>query len=70
MGAAPVKICLALFKPRLDLILFLITLEINGIFNKILSLLRGILDKIPCWNFVQILGTPRNTVGLIYFKFS
>ena len=28
-----------------------------------LSLFWGSFVRIPCWNFVQILGTPKNTVG-------
>ncbi len=30
----------------------------------------GNLIKIPCWNFVQILGTPKNTVGEASTKLS
>ena len=63
VGAAPVKVFLVLCKPSPFFILFFIKYEINGMLSKRLSLFWGSFARIPCWNFVHILGTPKNTVG-------
>ena len=68
-AAAPETTTLTSVNPSAALSFFLIKDETKGIFKNIFSFFWDILAKIFSWNFVYILGTPWNVVGLVSARF-